>query len=155
MAPWSAQPQTILRILSFSSVDSWNPTSSKPTSQTYKEKKRRQGEESGEAVAFLYLFAIGSRFFFFSDYLCLDSAIIRWIGWIQTYGSEKIGLSLLPQSEDPQNGLFSLTSHGSWVHWVLPSPTEPGEHHLGSLGSIHAKRKFTISSGSNILFLII
>ena len=64
MAPWSAQPQTMLLNLSFSSVDSWNPTSSKPTSQTLK-KKKQWGWESGEAVALLYLFAIGSRFLFF------------------------------------------------------------------------------------------
>lgn len=117
VAPWSAQPQTMLLNLSFSSVDSWNPTSSKPTSQTFK-KKKQWGWESGEAVALLYLFAIGSRFlfFFFSNYLCLDSVTIGWIGWIQTYGSEKIGLLFILSLHHPQNGLFSLMSHGSWVH---------------------------------------
>lgn len=158
MAPWSAQPQTMLLNLSFSSVDSWNPTSSKPTSQTFK-KKKQWGWESGEAVALLYLFAIGSRFlFFFFFQLSLFGFSHYWLDWLDSdLWFRKNWPSLHPQSTPSSEWI--IFTHVPWflsALRVLPPLVEPGEHHLGSPGSIlFMQRKFMISSGFNLLFLII
>ena len=122
-------------------------------------KKKQRGWEGGEAVAFLYLFAIGSRFLFF-----FFSTISVWI---QSLLVGLVGFRPMVQKKlDFSSSSVYTILRMDYFHscpMVLEctqSTTSTGgtwrtSFRLSGFYLIHAKRKFMISSGFNLLFLII
>ena len=117
-----------------------NPTSSTQPHKLKRKKKKRWGREGGEAVAFLYLFAIGSRFLFFPPAISV---------WIQSLLVGLVGFR--PMVQKKLDFLFLECTQST----TSTDRTWRTSFRLSGFYLIHAKRKFIISSGFNLLFLII